>query len=223
MTTEITIIRTGGAATSTTGVSWKAVSTANSKWQSPFELPEIAIWNTKTAATVNVTLHGICQLAALPNNDDTWFDVEYLGSSSSPLGSLASGTKSNILASGSALSADTASDWTGQAAAYQTSHAYGAFTGVIKAGNASPQQIWFMSAHSGTGTSGSSTTIFNNIADGAQVTDNAGGNQIVWQAMMRFSLQVAVSSPQQVGYLYATPKVAKASTTYWWDPLMVLS
>jgi hypothetical protein len=123
------------------------------------------------------------------------------------------------------LTADSTSAWGAGAAAYQTSHAYGAFTGVILAGNASPQQLWFMSSHSGSGTSGSSTTIFNGQADGAQVTDNSGANQIVWQAMTRWSMAVTMSSPQpaQAGQINVKVKAALASTTFYVDPQPVHS
>lgn len=224
LTTETTIIRTGGASDGTTGISWKLAGTSRSKWTFPLEAFPVSIFNSVTATNRTVQMFGICQLAALPNNDDTWFDVEYLGASGNPQGSFKTGTKASNLATGSALTADTVSDWTGQASAYQTAHAYGAFTGVIKAGNAAPQQLWFMVSHSGSGTSGGSSSIFNGQADGAQVVDNSGGNQITWQAMMRFSLTLTLSSPQpaQIGYLSANIKVAKASTTYWWDPLITL-
>jgi len=217
---ETTIIRTGGASDGTTGISWNVATTANSSWVDPFECFQGAIWNATTGANVTVTIYGIRKGVALPNNDQVWPEIEYFGSSSSPLGTINTGTKANNLATGSAWSADTTSDWTSQASSYQTAHAYGAFTGVIKAGNASPQQLWFMSSHSGTGTSGSDSTIFNGQADGAQVTDNSGGNQIVWQAMMRFSMAITLSAPQPqlAGPIYTTIKAAQASTTFYIDP-----
>jgi hypothetical protein len=222
---ENTIVRSSGANDGASGVSWKITTSANSNWQQPFDTFPIVIWNNTTGANVTVTLSGITTQAALPNNDDLWIEVQYPGDSGSPLSSFANSTKTNVLASGSALSANTASDWAGVASAYQTAHAYGAFTGVIKAGNASPQQLWFMSSHSGTGTSGSDSTIFNGQSDGATVTDNSGGNQIVWQAMTRFKMSVTLSSPQPqlAGYFTVTVQAAKASSTFYIDPLIVLS
>jgi hypothetical protein len=219
---ETTIIRTSGASDGTTGLSWNITTTANSQWTFPFESFPAVIWNTAVAANRTITLHGIWKGAAVPNNDNIWIEVEYLGTASFPLGVFANSTKANNLATGSALTADSTSAWGAGAAAYQTAHAYGAFTGVILAGNASPQQLWFMVSHSGTGTSGSVTTIFNGQADGAQVTDNSGANQIVWQAMTRFSMAVTLSSPQPqfVGYLTVTVKAAMASTTFYIDPLI---
>ena len=222
---ETTIVRTSGASDGTTGLSWNLATTANSKWATSFDTFPIGIWNITTGSNVTVTLYGIWKGAAVPNNDNIWIEVEYLGNASYPLGSFANNTKANNLATGSALTADTTSAWGASAAAYQTAHAYGAFTGVILAGNASPQQLWFMSTHSGTGTSGSDATIFNGKADGVQVTDNSGGNQIVWQAMTRFSMAVTLSTPQpaMAGYLYTTIKAALPSTTFYVDPLCNLS
>ena len=205
---ETTIVRTGGAQVTGTGVSWNVTTTAHSLWVNPFETPIIAIQNSSTSP-MTATIYGIWKTAALPNNDQIWVEAEYLGNGSYPLGSFATSTKANNLASGSPVSADT-SAWGAGAAAYQTSHAYGAFTGVILAGNASPQQLWFMASHSGTGTSGGSSTIFNGQADGAQVTDNSGANQIVWQAMTRFALTTASFTP------------ALATTTFYVDPQPVL-
>jgi hypothetical protein len=100
-------------------------------------------------------------------------------------------------------------------------NAYGAFTGVVLAGNASPQQLWFMVSHSGTGTSGASSTIFNGQADGAQVTDNSGANQIVWQAMTRFVMTVNVT-PQLQGQINVKVKAALPSTTFYVGPMPIL-
>lgn len=225
LTQSTSLVRTSGASDGTTAISWSLTTTTNASWIFPFRSFPISIWNTVTATNRVVAIAGTYKGTVLPKNDEIWLEVEYLGSASSPLASLTTQTKANGLAAGSNLSADTASDWTGQAAAYQTANAYGSFTGFIKAGNASPQQVFFMASHAGTGTSGGSTTIFNGIADGAQVTDNAGANQIVWQAMMRFTLTVTLSAPQpqMVGVLRATVKAALASTTWWVDPLIALS
>lgn len=113
LTQETTIVRTGGASDGTTPLSWKIVTTANSKWPLPFECFPISIWNdviTPTARTV--TVYGIWGGGAVPNTDDIWIDVEYLGASGSPLASLATSTKANNLATGSPLSSDS-STWGG--------------------------------------------------------------------------------------------------------------
>jgi hypothetical protein len=153
---ETTIVRSGGATDGTTPISWKITTTANSKWILPFEAFPISIWNPRTAANLTVAVYGIWGGGAVPNNDDIWIEVEYLGSSGSPLASFANSTKSNNLASGSPLSSD-GSSW------------------------------------------GGGTTAF--------------------------KLTVTLSSPQPqlAGYLRVYVKAAKASSTFYIDPLPVLS
>jgi hypothetical protein len=104
-TTETTIVRTDGASDGTTPISWKIVTTANSKWEFPFECLPISIWNETVGSAVTVTIQGIWGGGAVPNNDEIWVDVEYLGTSGFPLASKATSNKANGLASGSAIPA----------------------------------------------------------------------------------------------------------------------
>lgn len=112
-TTETTIVRTGGASDGTTAQSRKIATTANSKWVRPFEALPVRIWNDGVSRNVTVTLSGTWNQGAVPNNDDIWLEVEYLGSSSSPQGSFANNTKSDNLAASAALPADAVSVWGG--------------------------------------------------------------------------------------------------------------
>jgi hypothetical protein len=224
------LVRTGGATDGTTLISWKLnpatiYVTANPQGGFAFRCNPLLMWNSITSQNVTVTAYGIWKGAAVPNNCDIDIEVEYLGSSGSPLGTLKNSNRVDPLTASTPLSADTTSDWSSGITAWQSAHAYGAFTGFIKAGNASPQQVWFMSSHSGTGTSGSDSTIFNGKADGATVTDNSGGNQIIWQAMTRFSMAVICTSPQPqlAGALYTRIRAWLANVIFWVDPLPVKS
>src|SRR4029077_20257217 len=88
-TTETSVTRTGGAADPTgQAQSRKIVTTVNSQWLRPFKAEPYAIWNPTTAANVTVTVYGIANDTVVPNNDDAWMDVEYLGSSATPLGTI---------------------------------------------------------------------------------------------------------------------------------------
>ncbi len=118
-TVETTIVRTGGASDGTTSLAWKIVTTANSKWIMPFEVLPITIWNDSTSS-LTLTVYGIWGGGAVPNNDDIWMDVVYLGASGSPLGSFATTTKADNLASGSALTSDS-STWGGSTTAFKMS------------------------------------------------------------------------------------------------------
>jgi hypothetical protein len=153
---ETTIVRTTGASDGSTGVSWKITTTANSRWVAPFEAIPISIWNTVTGNNVTVTLYGIWGTGAVPNNDDIWMDVEYLGASGSPLASFSTTTKSNNLVTASPLSSDS-STW------------------------------------------GGSTTAF------------------------KMSVILSTPQPQLAGYIRVHVKAAKVSSTFYIDPLPVLS
>jgi hypothetical protein len=112
-TTETSITRVGGASDPTgQAQSRKIVTTANSQWLRPFKAEPYAIWNPRTAANVTVTVCGTINAGALPNNDDIWLEVEYLGSATFPIGTIVITTKANVLATGSAVASD-GSTWNG--------------------------------------------------------------------------------------------------------------
>ncbi|TIO62933.1 hypothetical protein [Mesorhizobium sp.] len=102
---ETTIVRTGGASDGTTPLAWKIVTTANVTYPIPFEAPPIAIWNDTTGSTVTATIQGIWGGGAVPNNDDIWLEVEYLGDASSPKASFVNDGKADVLASGTGQTA----------------------------------------------------------------------------------------------------------------------
>lgn len=120
LTTETTIVRTGGASDGTTPIAWKIDTTANSKWVLPFDALPIAIWNDTVGSSVTLTLYGIWGGGAVPNNDDVWIEVEYLGASGNPQGSFVSASKADNLAAGSALTSDS-STWGGSTTKFKMS------------------------------------------------------------------------------------------------------
>lgn len=150
---ETTVVRTGGASDGTTPIAWKIDTTANCNYSMPLECPIIAIWNDTIGSSVTATVEGIWGGGAVPNDDDIWLDVEYLGSSSSPQGSFVNDGKADLL--------------------------------TTAAGQTSSSATW-----------GGSTT--------------------------KFKLAVTFT-PQQKGWIYARVKCAKASTTFYVDPLIVLT
>jgi hypothetical protein len=138
---EVTIVRTGGASDGTTPLSWKVTTTANCNYSMPFECPPIAIWNDTTGSAVTATVEGIWGGGAVPNDDDVWLDVEYLGDSSSPQGSFVNDGKANLLASaaGQTSSSET---WGGSTTKFKlnvsfTAQQKGWVYGRIKVGKAS--------------------------------------------------------------------------------------
>lgn len=214
--TETTVIRTGGASDGTTGLSWLISSTANAKWVLPFQAVPCAIWNDVTGSNVTATMHGIWNAAALPNDEDIWANFEYLGASSSPLGTFATTTKATNLTVATALSASTES-WDSLATARANSTAY--TLGQIRKVASNPGRIFFCTT-AGT-SSGSEPAGYATAVDGGSVTDGTA----VFRAGVRWKLSFTMSSPQpaQKGALYAYLHVGKASASFYVDPLIVLS
>jgi hypothetical protein len=158
-TTETTITRVG-TMTDPGGQaqSRKIVTTANSLWQRPYKGEAYAIWNNATGSAKNVDIFGTINSASLPNNDEIWIEVEYLGDASSTLGTIATTTKATILTAGAAVTSD-GSTW------------------------------------------------------------NGGGSGAGWSP---FKLRASIT-PQLAGWVNVYIRAAKASTTYYIDPVPVIS
>jgi hypothetical protein len=110
LTASPVTILTGGATDGITPISWKIVTTANSKKQSPFESFETMTWfngtlNTSYTATLQLT--GQSGLT----NVDVWMEVYYLGDASTPISSIISTGPITQLSNGVALTS-SASSWT---------------------------------------------------------------------------------------------------------------
>lgn len=100
LTTETTIVLTGGASDGTTPISWKVITTANAKFDKPFECFPIILWNDTTGASKTLTIQGIWGGGAVPNDDEIWVEVEYLGASGNPGSSFVSDAKATVLTTG---------------------------------------------------------------------------------------------------------------------------
>jgi hypothetical protein len=209
---SISVYRSGGASDGTTPISMSIVTTANSRWILPFQSFWIPEWNTLTGSTRTITMYGIVNAAAVPNNDQIWLKCEYFGSASSPLASFANDTKANNLATGTALTADSTSQWNATARANSTSYSLGNTISVPD--NAG--RVFFCTS---AGTSASSEPAgYASAVDGGSVTDGGA----TFRAGCRFSMVVTLTA-QLVGYIYGTVKAAEASTTFFVDPLMNFS
>jgi hypothetical protein len=110
--TETSITRVGGATDGTTPTSDKIVTNSQAAFLTPYRMLPLAIWNETTGANVTVTVYGTINAGSLPLNDEIWMDVQYLGSSGSPIASFKSSCKSHPLAAGAAVSSD-GSTWNG--------------------------------------------------------------------------------------------------------------
>jgi hypothetical protein len=139
LTTETTIVRTGGASDGTTPIAWKVITTANSERIYPFVCFPISIWNETTGSAVTVTVE--CRGAATPNIDEVWMDVEYLGTSGFPQGNFATSGHADLLATGTACTSSSES-WGGSTSSFKlvkaiTPQEKGPITAYIKVAKAS--------------------------------------------------------------------------------------
>jgi hypothetical protein len=211
--TETTIVRTGGATDLTTPFSRKLSPTANTQWFLPLEGIRIGDWNDTVGSSVTVIIEGLQDprtSVSLPLNDAIWFDAEYLGSAGNPLGSVASGTKADILATGSALTASTAA-WDSLVAARVNSTTYSIGNAIKVASN--PGRVFICTA--GGAAAGSEPVGYASAVDGGSVTDGAA----TFKAAVRFN-QTLTFTPQMKGYIYVTPKAANPSGIYYFCPAL---
>lgn len=210
------VVATAGASDGTTSFAWKIATTAFAAWFTPLECLPMVVWNTATAVNVIVTLLGAYNGAALPNNDDIWFDVNYLGTASSANGTRKSAGKANPLSSNAALTASSIA-WDTGATARANGHVY-SLGDIIKVSTNTGR--FFVCTTAGT-SAGSEPGGYASAVDGGSVTDNSA----VFRAAMRFSMAVTLTSPQPqaAGYLYCYVKAARASSTFWVNPLPALT
>ena len=217
LTTEITAVRSGGATDQTTKLAWKLVTSVNASLGAPLQSFQIARWNAVTGSNRTVTVYGIVNAAVVPNTDEIWIDVDYLGDAASALSSNKSSRIADFLASGGAIAADSTSAWDSVAAARQNSQAYS--LGAMISLSSNPGRLFFCTT---AGTSaGSEPAGYASAVDGGSVTDGSA----VFRAGCRFKMAVTLTSPQpqQAGLVYARVRAAKKSATFYVDPFLALS
>lgn len=102
LTTETTYVLDGGASDGTTPISWKMVTTANSKRNFPLDSFPIAVWNETIGSSVTATVE--IENGGLTLTDaDVWLDLEYLGDASYPIASRATTAPATPLTAGANL------------------------------------------------------------------------------------------------------------------------
>jgi len=214
LTTETVVIRTSGASDGTTGYSWKCATHTSVKWTAPGICFPIAIWNSTTGSSKTVAVEAIYNAAAVLNNDQLWIDIQYLGTASSTLVSLATSSKANILASASAISASSAAwDSVATARANTTAKAIGDIMSV----SSNSGRLFFCTT-AGT-TSGSLPGGYASCVDGGSVTDGTA----IFRAGCRMTLSTTLT-PQMAGLIRVTPKIGLASVSgLYIDPLITVT
>lgn len=96
LTTELTVIRTGGASNGTTAYSWKVVTTANNERNFPFQTFTGSIWNSTTGSAKTLTINTLTDNVTL-TDAEAWVVVEYLGSAATPVASTVSDGAATVL------------------------------------------------------------------------------------------------------------------------------
>lgn len=111
LTTETTIKRTAGASDGVTAYSWKVTTTANAMKAFPFVLFEGALWNVDTGSAKTLTVHILTDNVTLTDSE-IWLEVDYLGSSGTPLGTGINDAFATLLSGDANQASDSAEAWT---------------------------------------------------------------------------------------------------------------
>jgi hypothetical protein len=117
LTTSTSVYRQGGASDGSTPISHfvnlSTVAVLQKGWR-PFQCIPLIIWNDVVGTPRTITLYGALSFTTnLPNNDQVYFDVEYMGDASTPLAMMATCGLSNPLAAKVPATADPGSTWVG--------------------------------------------------------------------------------------------------------------
>lgn len=97
---ETLIVRTGGASDGTTPISWKMVSAANCNYPHiTLATPNMVLWNETTGSSKTLTVEIIRDSATALTDKEIWLEVDYYGSSGSPLGTLITDAAATVLTS----------------------------------------------------------------------------------------------------------------------------
>lgn len=115
LSSETTIVRTGGATDGTTPQSWKIVTSGNASFSVPFESPPMQIWNDIVSGTISLTIYGIA--ASIPYNDELWAEAVVLTDASYPLATTVT-NKMQFLDTHAQWTTDGASSWGGSVAPF---------------------------------------------------------------------------------------------------------
>lgn len=114
---DTTVYNNAGATDGTTHISWAATTASTASFYNPYQVyTPISVWNETTSGTLTATVE-IAGANTL-TNAQIWMQVEYLGSSASPIGSNATNQAADIFATPTNITSSAAS-WTGAPAVTQ--------------------------------------------------------------------------------------------------------
>jgi hypothetical protein len=106
---ETTIVKTGGATDGTTSLSWKLVTTANAnEYVAPLITDDMAVWIDTTGASKTITVDILHDSVTALTDAEVWLEIDYLGSSATPLGTPSSDKRATVLTTETAQATSTA-------------------------------------------------------------------------------------------------------------------
>jgi len=160
-----------------------------------------------------VTLEGISNSAALPQNDEIWIEASAIGDANYPLSVFANSARANGLTTAANYTASTES-WGAAAPARANSTAYALGAPIATSTNAG--RVFFCTS---AGTSASSEPAgFATAIDGGSVTDGTATFRAGW----RFKMSAALT-PQQAGPVMVLVQAAEPSGTWYIDPAIAVT
>jgi hypothetical protein len=109
---ETTLVRTGGASDGVTPISYKMTSTANVAYPGgSLYSDEIVTRVNTTGSPMTLTVHILHDSVTNLTDDEVWVEVNYLGSSATPIATLITDAKADVLATAAAQAASSET-WT---------------------------------------------------------------------------------------------------------------
>lgn len=110
---ETTVVRTGGANDGVTSFSWKmSTQTGRAGFDSnPLVSPELSIYNSTTGSAKTLTVEMLTDSLTNLKNDEVWLEVNYLGSSATPIATRITSAKADTLATAADITASSTT-WT---------------------------------------------------------------------------------------------------------------
>lgn len=214
-TTSTSITRSGGMLVGGTPVSWSVASTTHCSPEFSFISMPLHESNPTTGSAITATLYGVMNSATIPTNAQVWLEVEYLGSSATPLGSYVNSGLATNLTTASNLTVDSTSIWGLQAPARANNTGYTSGTSIIYVADAVNSCRLFFCTQTGTSNS-SEPAGYATVTDGNTVTDGTAS----FIAGMRFSTSVTFT-PNMVGDITFRARIGATSFTCYLDPLII--
>lgn len=109
---ETTLVKTSGASDGTTAISWKCVTNANAnEYVGVLKTDDMAIWIDSTGSSKTISVDILHDSATALTDAEIWLEIDYLGSSASPIGTPASDKRATVLTTPANQAASSAT-WT---------------------------------------------------------------------------------------------------------------